>query len=216
MRKKFPYNLQKCTLTSSLSSCIHRYFSKVLLLLRTPVQFVETFKTTLIRGFSYVNTCLAFDSKIILPKEVDDKSKEGLKLIYKIKNSESGVYEDKRFVSRILKMDENNQFENDMTKPLAMSCIKICKKIPTQREFDPRAQSASDEDKIEHLFIADTEFDVKNAGKKHPLFNEIYTSIFEKKNVFSLNERSVFQLLDAVRLNNKGILNSFKITARSH
>ena len=39
---------------------------------------------------------------------------------------------------------------------------------------------------------------------KKLLFNEIYTRIFEKNKVFSSNERSVFQLLDAVRLNNKG------------
>ena len=51
---------------------------------------------------------------------------------------------------------------------------------------------------------------------KKLLFNEIYTRIFEKNKVFSSNERSVFQLLDAVRLNNKGWLNSYKATAKTH
>ena len=51
---------------------------------------------------------------------------------------------------------------------------------------------------------------------KKLLFNEIYTRIFEKNKVFSSNERSAFQLLDAVRLKNKGWLNSYKATAKTH
>ena len=42
-------------------------------------------------------------------------------------------------------------------------------------------QAIFDEDKIGHLLIVDTEFDAENASKKHLLFNEIYTLIFEKK-----------------------------------
>ena len=37
-----------------------------------------------------------------------------------------------------------------------------------------------------------------------------YIPIFEKKKVLSANERSVFQLYDAMRLNDKGTINSFK------
>ena len=56
----------------------------------------------------------------------------------------------------------------------------------------------------------------KNAIEKQIFFNEIYTPIFEKKKVLSANEKSVFQLLDAMRLNDKGLINSYKITAKTH
>ena len=40
--------------------------------------------------------------------------------------------------------------------------------------------------------------------------------MFEKKKVLSANERSVFQLLDAMRLNKKDLINSYKTTAKIH
>ena len=38
----------------------------------------------------------------------------------------------------------------------------------------------------------------------------------KKKNVLSANERSAFQLLDAMRLNDIWTINSFKTTAKTH
>ena len=130
----------------------------------------------------------------MLTKNSDGKPKENLKIIYEIGN------EDKRVVSKILKMDENNQYGNAMTKPLPTSNIKR-KKIPTMREFDLIIQGISDEDKIGLLFLVDIHFDQKNASEKQLFFNEIYSPIFEKKKVLPANERSIFQLLDAMRLN---------------
>ena len=83
------------------------------------------------------------------------------------------------------------------------------------REFDLIVQRISDTNKIGHLFIVDIEFDYKNATKKQLFFNETYTPIFEKKEVLSANERSVFQLLDAMRLNDKCIINSNKTTEKT-
>ena len=83
------------------------------------------------------------------------------------------------------------------------------------REFDLIVQGISDEDKIGHLFVVDIHFDQKNASEKQLLFNEIYLPIFEKKKVLSANERSVFQFLDAMRLNDNGTINSFKTTAKT-
>ena len=84
------------------------------------------------------------------------------------------------------------------------------------REFDLIIQGILDEDKIGHLFVVDIHFDKKNAGEKQLFFNEIYSPIFEKKKVLSANERSVFQLLDTMRLNDNETINSFKITAKTH
>ena len=185
MMQKFPYNPQKCTWASSRSGCIHRFLSKTLIVLPTQAEIVDLFEQTLIGGFSCVNTSLGFDSKLFLPKNSDGKPKENLKIVYKIGN------EDKRVVSKILKMDENNQYGYAMTKPLPTWSIKR-KKIPTMREFDLIIQGILDEDKIGHLFVVDIHFDQKNASEKQLFFNKIYSPIFERKKVLSTNEKSVF------------------------
>lgn len=97
---------------------------------------MQMFERTLIGGFSCVSTRLAFDSKILLPKDEDIKRQQKRKLIYKIINPETNVDEDKRFMSKILKMDENNQYGNGMTKPLPTGSIRRMKKILSNREFD--------------------------------------------------------------------------------
>ena len=70
-----------------------------------------------------------------------------------IRNPDTDISEDKRSVSEILKMDENNQYGNAMTKPHPTSSIKKIKNIPSHREFDTITQSISDEDKIEHVVV---------------------------------------------------------------
>lgn len=42
-------------------------------------------------------------------------------------------------------------------------------------------EQISDMDKIRHLFIVDIEFDKENSTEKQLFFNEICTTIFEKK-----------------------------------
>ena len=110
-------------------------------------------------------------------------------------------------MTKILKMDENKQYGNAITKPSPMGSIKKMKKNPSMREFDLIVQGISDEDKIGHLFVLDIEFDHENSNKKQLFFNEICTPIFEKKKVLSVNERYGFQLLDAMRLNDKRAIN---------
>ena len=77
-------------------------------------------------------------------------------------------------------------------------------------------EAISHTDKISHLFIVDIEFDFKCATEKELFFNEIYTPLFEKQKVLLASERSVFQLLDAMRLNKQDALNSYKCTAKTH
>ena len=72
---------------------------------------------TPIGGVSCVNTRLTFDSQILFPKD-----KVNLKLMYKLKVN--GTKENKRIVTKKLKMDENNQYGNCMTKPSSYGCIK--------------------------------------------------------------------------------------------
>ena len=83
----------------------------------------------MIGGFSCVNTRLAFDSIILLPKYSQGQYKENLKAIYKKKDEEKNIFEDKRVVTKIIKMDENNQYGNAMTKRLPAGSTKRATKI---------------------------------------------------------------------------------------
>ena len=111
-------------------------------------------------------------------------------------------------------MDENNQHGNAMTKPLPTDNIKKEKKVPNLREFNLIIQGISDQDKIGHLFVLDIEFDQENASEKNH-FSTRSTLPFSKKKVLSANERSFFQLLDAMRMNDKGTMNSYKTIAKT-
>ena len=84
----------------------------------------------------------------------------------------------KRFSSKILKIDENNQYGQAMTKPLPYGCIKKQKEIPTLTQFNKILNSVSQEDNIGQIFTVDIKF--HNINEKTLLFNKIYLPIFEK------------------------------------
>ena len=64
-----------CNSASSFSGCVYRDKSKCLIALPTNAEHVRLFEKTLIGGFSCINTRLAFDSQILLPKDNDDDHK---------------------------------------------------------------------------------------------------------------------------------------------
>ena len=74
----------------------------------------EYLKKMLIGGFSCVNTRLTFDTEIL----IDDNKNE--KILFDLYID--GKKQTKRISSNILKMDENNQYEMAVTKPLSYSC----------------------------------------------------------------------------------------------
>ena len=77
-------------------------------------------------------------------------------------------------------------------KTVAYRQHKKMKRALPLTEFELILQGISDIDKTGHLFLVDIEFNKKNATEKQTFFNEIYTPIFEKKKVLSVNERSAF------------------------
>ena len=83
LQKMFKFNPRKCNSASSFNGCVHRDKSKCLIALPTDIEQVKLFEKTLIGGFSCVNTRLAFDSQILIPKYGRDNSK----LIYEIKTN---------------------------------------------------------------------------------------------------------------------------------
>ena len=81
LQKMSKFNPKKCNSASSSCGCVHRGKSKCLIALPTNAEQVKFFERTLIGGFSCVNSRLAFDSQILLPKNEKNK----YKLIYDVK-----------------------------------------------------------------------------------------------------------------------------------
>ena len=76
MQNTYGFNPRKCNSASSMSGCIEREMSKVILTLPTKYEHVEIFEQTVIGGFSSVNTRLAFDSQILLSNLTNQKKLE--------------------------------------------------------------------------------------------------------------------------------------------
>ena len=106
-----------------------------------------------------------------------------------------------RFSSKILKMDENNQYGMTMTKPLPYGCIKKQDKVPTLTEFNKILDSLSLYDNIGHLFIVDIKF--HNINEKTLFFNKLYPLIFQKNKKVDPFERSTLQLVSVAVRNKK-------------
>ena len=122
------------------------------------------FQKTLIGGFSCLNTHLTFDASILLPNKNENAKIGNRKIIYNLKIGSE--YQKKRVVSNILKMDENNQYGNAMTKPFLHGWIKKQKEIPSLRKLNFIDENISIKDKIGHLFIIDIKFNEEAADKK--------------------------------------------------
>ena len=208
MQDKYGFNPRKCNSASTLSGCIEREMSKVIISFPTNVEHHEIFEKTITGGFSCVNTRLAFDSLIYLPKKPNGEKDQDWRVVYNING------EDKRVISKILKLDENNQYGHAMTKPLPTGCIKNNSDI-SWRAFNLLLESFSLEDRTGHLYIVDIEFDYENASKKQIVYNEIYPPIVEKQKTIDPYEKSTYQLLDNYREGKNGPL-SYKTTAKAH
>ena len=82
-------------------------------------------------------------------------------------------------ITKILKLDENNQYGNGMTKPLPTGCIKDDSDISWEA-FNFLLEKVDFEDTIGHLYMVDIEFDIKNATKRELQVNEVCPPIIEK------------------------------------
>ena len=165
LQKLFKYNPKKCNSASSFSGCVHRLKSKCKSFLPTNAEDVRVFEKTVLGGYSCINTRMGFDTNFFL----NDTKNE--KVLFKTTDNEL-----KRFSSKIIKMDRNNQYGMAMTKPLPCGCIKKQNKLPNFTELEELLKSTTLEDKIGHLFAVDIEF--FNINPKTLLFNEIFPPIF--------------------------------------
>ena len=171
MQNTYGFNPRKCNSAISMSGCIEREMSKIILALPTKYEHIEIFEETVVGGFSCVNTRLAFDSLILLPNLTDKTDLKNnpmnknfnYKVVYnlKINNEKTKI----RVIAKILKLDENNQYGHGMTKPLPTGCIKDNSNISCET-FNFLLQTVSFEDAIGHLYIVDIEFDNKNVTER--------------------------------------------------
>ena len=188
LEKLFKVNARKWNSASSFSGCVHRNKSKCVIVLPTDAEMIRVFEKTLIGGYSCVNTKMTFDTEVFL-KDIQNE-----KVLFKTAEGQL-----KRFSSKIIKMDENNQYGQAMTKPLPYSCIKKKKNVATLEELAELLKSVTLEDKLGHLFTVDIEF--SNVNPKTLLFNEIYPLIFEKKKQkIDPYERSCTQIMSRAQV----------------
>ena len=192
MQEKFGYNPRKYNSASTLSGCVQRDLSKVIIALPTNTEHAEVFERSLIAGYSCVNTRLGFDTEMLLPNLIQaeyakmniDQSfqaykNQNFKTGYKLKLDNDEKYKDYRVTSKIIKFDENNQYGFVMTKPMAIGSIKD--KAHSWTEFNPLMEKVSLDDPIGHLFVVDIEFDHEHATDAQIMYNEMMPPIIEKK-----------------------------------
>ena len=151
-------------------------------MLPTDAKKIRVFEKTLIGGYSCVNTMAAFHTEIFL------RDKDNEKVLFQMAEGEV-----KRFSSKIIKIDENNQYGLAMTKPLPYGCIKLKKSLPTLEELKELLANLTLDYKIGHLFIVD--IFLKDINGKTILFNKLYPPIFEKNTKIEPFERSCSQIM---------------------
>ena len=121
---------------------------------------MEVFEKTVCGGFSAVNNRLAFDTEILMPNlkssdyekmNIDESfrafKRDDLKIVYSLKFDNEKKFKKKRVISKILKMDENNQYGFAMTKPMPTGCIKE-NNSPSWLTFNLLLETVTLEDKI--------------------------------------------------------------------
>ena len=124
MQNTYGFNPRKWNSATSMSGSIEREMLKIILALPTKYEHVEIFEEAVIGGFSSVSTRLAFDTQILLPNLQDKNNLEenpmnkdfNYKVGYNLEINNKKTK--KRIITKVLKLDENNQYGHEMTKPL--------------------------------------------------------------------------------------------------
>ena len=225
MQDKFGFNPHKCNSASTLSGCVQRDQSKVIISLPTNFKHAEIFEKTLIGGFTCINTRIGFDTEVLLPNfedysniKIDENfqayKNQNYKVAYKIKLDNDPIDYERRVISKILKFDENNQYGFAMTKPMPVGSIK--EKQADYLEFNLLFEKLNLDDPIGHIFVVDIEFNYKEATKVQIMYNEIMSPFIEKNTIISAEKRSVYQLLELYSEDKNGSPNKYKTSTKAH
>ena len=91
-----------------------------------------------------------------------------------------------RIITKILKLDKNNQYGYAMTKPMPTDCIKKHFSL-SWLKFNLLLETVNLDDEIGHLFVVDIKLDEKRATEREYMYNEIISPIFEKQKILEAN-----------------------------
>ena len=200
MHKKFGFNLRKCNSASTLSGCVQRNQSKVIIALPTNYEHAEIFGKTLIGGYTCVNNRIGFDTEILLPNfskseyakmNIDESFKvyknQNYKIGFTIKLDDDEKIKNYRVISKVIKFDENNQYGFAVTKPMPAGAIK--QKTASWTEFNVLFEKVSLDDKKCHIFDVDIEFDHLHATDCQIMYNEMLPLFIEKDRKIETNKK---------------------------
>ena len=90
-----------------------------------------------------------------------------------------------------MKLDENNQCGNGMTKPLPIGCIKDDSDISWET-FNFLLEKVDFEDTFGHLYIVNIEFDIKNATKRELTITKFIHQLLNSKKLLILVKDQYF------------------------
>ena len=225
--EKMHKKVRKCNFASTLSGCIQRNESKVIITLPTKYKHAKIFEKTLVGGYTCVNNRIGFDTEVLLPNftkldyskmNIDESFKayknQNYKVRYNIKLDNDELSRECRVISKIIKFDENNQYGFAMTKPMPVGAIK--EKAASWTEYIILFEKVSLDDKKGHIFIVDIEFDYLHATDRQIIYNEIIPPFIEKDTKIEANKRSVYQLLELYSEDKRGNPNKYKISSKAH
>lgn len=214
MQDQYGLNPRKCNSSATFSGCVERERSKVIIALPTSNEFVNIFETTLTGGFSAVNTRLAFDTEVLLPNDnTDSQHYKDYKVVYNL--DLGNKKKDYRVISKILKLDENNQYGYAMTKPMPTGCIHS-NPDTSFRTFNLLLEKVDLDDQIGHLYIVDIKLNFDSLTEKQKVYNELNPSIIEKQKAIDIFERSTYQLLEKMELVDSGTYKRYSPTKKAH
>ena len=194
--------------------------SRVILALPTSNEVADIFEQTITGGFSSVNNRLTFDIEILLPNLISKKNEEefhkhyNYEICYNITLNTERECSTKRVITKMLKLDENNQYRYGMTKPVPTGCIKQNSDI-SWGTFNLIMQNLSLDNNIGYLYLVDIEFDHTKATENQIVYNEIYPAIIEKQKIIDPCERSVYQLLEQYSATEKGNPRTYRATEKA-
>ena len=227
MHKKFGFNPRNCNSASTLSGCVQRNQSKVIIALPSNYEHSEIFEKTLIGGYTCVNNRIGFDTEILLlnfnkseyaKMNIDESFKayknQNYKIGFTIKLDDDEKIKNYRVISKVIKFDENNQYGFAMTKPMPVGAIK--EKTASWTEFNILFEKVSLDDKKGHIFVVDIEFDHLHATDCQIMYNEMLPPFIEKDTKIEANKKSIYQLLELYSEDYRGNANKYKISSKAH
>ena len=94
-------------------------------------------------------------------------------------------------LTKILKLDENNQYGYSMTKPSPTGYIEENKSFSCV-SFNILIESVDLKDKIGHLFVIDIFFETTNEDDQQLLYNKIFLPVIEKQKILEAYKRSAY------------------------